>query len=194
MWRLAQTPFKRTMRPFVKYWLPVPLWIVVIFIGSSDLMSAEHTSRLLVPLLLWLKPDITGEAIVQVHFLLRKCAHLTEYAILAILLRRALYRGTNLREAVGFLYGTLVGGRAEAEIPGKDEFGLKLVAARTPHQIAAATVPQSKIRNRKSKIKMGLTGLEPVTLRLSSACSNQLSYRPASRLFKIADRKSQIGC
>ena len=30
--------------------------------------------------------------------------------------------------------------------------------------------------------KMGLTGLEPVTLRLSSACSNQLSYRPGSRL------------
>ena len=28
---------------------------------------------------------------------------------------------------------------------------------------------------------MGLTGLEPVTLRLSSACSNQLSYRPALR-------------
>ncbi len=28
---------------------------------------------------------------------------------------------------------------------------------------------------------MGLTGLEPVTLRLSSACSNQLSYRPAVR-------------
>ena len=28
---------------------------------------------------------------------------------------------------------------------------------------------------------VGLTGFEPVTLRLSSACSNQLSYRPASR-------------
>ena len=27
---------------------------------------------------------------------------------------------------------------------------------------------------------VGLTGLEPVTLRLSSACSNQLSYRPAN--------------
>ena len=25
---------------------------------------------------------------------------------------------------------------------------------------------------------VGVTGLEPVTLRLSSACSNQLSYRP----------------
>ncbi len=28
--------------------------------------------------------------------------------------------------------------------------------------------------------EVGLTGLEPVTLRLSSACSNQLSYRPGS--------------
>ena len=28
---------------------------------------------------------------------------------------------------------------------------------------------------------VGLTGLEPVTLRLSSACSNQLSYRPGVR-------------
>jgi hypothetical protein len=26
---------------------------------------------------------------------------------------------------------------------------------------------------------VGVTGLEPVTLRLSSACSNQLSYTPA---------------
>jgi hypothetical protein len=43
---------------------------------------------------------------------------------------------------------------------------------------------------------MGLTGLEPVTLRLSSACSDQLSYRPlcggfAARIvdfrFPIAD-------
>ena len=33
-----------------------------------------------------------------------------------------------------------------------------------------------------SKVRVvGLTGLEPVTLRLSSACSNQLSYRPPFR-------------
>ena len=30
---------------------------------------------------------------------------------------------------------------------------------------------------------VGLTGLEPVTLRLSSACSNQLSYRPLGHSF-----------
>ena len=31
-----------------------------------------------------------------------------------------------------------------------------------------------------TQLDMGLTGFEPVTLRLSSACSNQLSYRPGS--------------
>ena len=40
----------------------------------------------------------------------------------------------------------------------------------------------SPISNLKSLRMVGLTGLEPVTLRLSSACSNQLSYRPMSRL------------
>jgi hypothetical protein len=30
----------------------------------------------------------------------------------------------------------------------------------------------------RAQALVGLTGLEPVTLRLSSACSNQLSYRP----------------
>ena len=44
---------------------------------------------------------------------------------------------------------------------------------------------------------MGLTGLEPVTLRLSSACSNQLSYRPgiaaAPRNFRISIADFRFG-
>jgi hypothetical protein len=37
---------------------------------------------------------------------------------------------------------------------------------------------------------VGLTGFEPVTLRLSSACSNQLSYRPmAFHQFHPVNRK-----
>ena len=58
--------------------------------GSTDLMSAEHTSRFLIPFLRWLKPDLSAEAIAQIHLLLRKAAHLTEYAILSGLLLRAL--------------------------------------------------------------------------------------------------------
>jgi VanZ family protein len=80
---------------FLKYWLPVLLWLGFIFIGSTDLMSAEHTSRFLIPFLLWLKPDISPEALAQVHFILRKLGHVTEYAILAMLFWRALRRETN---------------------------------------------------------------------------------------------------
>ena len=45
----------------------------------------------------------------------------------------------------------------------------------TPEGIAPsqAPLPQNSL-----VALVGLTGLEPVTLRLSSACSNQLSYRP----------------
>ena len=35
-----------------------------------------------------------------------------------------------------------------------------------------------KIQNAWNLPMVGLIGLEPMTLRLSSACSNQLSYRP----------------
>jgi len=49
------------MRSFLKYWLPVLIWLCLIFIGSTDLMSAEQTSRFFVPFLRWLKPDVSPE-------------------------------------------------------------------------------------------------------------------------------------
>lgn len=64
-----------------------------MFVGSTDVLSAEHTSRFLVPFLLWLNPHISPATIVSIHFALRKIGHLTEYAILAALLWRGL-RGT----------------------------------------------------------------------------------------------------
>jgi VanZ family protein len=81
---------------FVKYWVPVFGWMLLIFLASGDLMSAEHTSRFLVPFLLWLKPDISVESLTLAHICVRKAAHLTEYAILALLLCRAVFRGTKL--------------------------------------------------------------------------------------------------
>ena len=76
-----------------------------MFIGSSDLMSAEHTSRFLTPLLRWLKPDISGAAVAQAHLLVRKAAHVIEYAILTGLLFRALrgnFERLSTRAAVAF--------------------------------------------------------------------------------------------
>jgi VanZ family protein len=60
----------------------------LIFAGSTDLMSAEHTSRFLVPFLLWLAPHISFKTIMTIQFFVRKAGHVTEYAILATLLWR----------------------------------------------------------------------------------------------------------
>ncbi len=92
-------------------------------------MSAEHTSRFLVPLLRWLKPEITAEACSQVQFLLRKAAHLTEYTILAILLWRAVYRGTNLKMKMSILFVVVLGGCAIFAV--SDEFHQSFVVSRT---------------------------------------------------------------
>jgi VanZ family protein len=114
--------------PFVKYWVPVIVWILSIFIGSGDVMSAEHTSRFLIPFLHWIKPDLSAETLAQVHFCLRKTGHLTEYAILALLLRRALGRGANFNSAKSTLFvSTLV---ACVLLAICDEFRQSFVASR----------------------------------------------------------------
>src|SRR6266478_8176216 len=77
-------------RRFVRYWMPVIVWMALIFLGSTDMLSAEHTSRFLVPFLRWLDPQISIATILSIHFALRKLGHLIEYGILAVLLWRAL--------------------------------------------------------------------------------------------------------
>src|SRR6266404_1741376 len=108
------------MQRLLKYWLPVLVWLCFIFIGSSDLMSAEQTSRIILPFLRWLKPDISMEAIAQIQFVVRKCAHVTEYALLALLLWRAVYRGTNLKPKTSILF--IVVWLACAVFAASDEF------------------------------------------------------------------------
>ena len=80
------------------------MWLGVIFFGSTDLMSAEHTSRFIVPFLRWLKPDMSPETLASMHFIFRKCAHVGEYAILALLLLRAAIAMTDFKRSVPILY------------------------------------------------------------------------------------------
>jgi VanZ family protein len=82
-------------RAFLKFWLPVLIWMALIFSGSSDSHSYEHSSRLIVPFLHWLFPHMTQTHVDQIHHLIRKCGHLTEYAVLALLLWRALHLSKN---------------------------------------------------------------------------------------------------
>ncbi|HVU28345.1 MAG TPA: VanZ family protein [Verrucomicrobiae bacterium] len=80
------------LRVFLKYWLPVLIWMTVIFLASSDTHSFNHSSELLAPLLHWLFPKISDDTVHLLVFIARKCAHFTEYAALALLLWRALRR------------------------------------------------------------------------------------------------------
>jgi VanZ family protein len=61
-----------------------------IFTMSTDIGSAAHTSRVIEPFVQWLRPDASVSDLDLAHFLVRKVAHLTEYAFLATLIFRAL--------------------------------------------------------------------------------------------------------
>jgi VanZ family protein len=77
------------LRPFFKYWLPVLIWMALIFSASGDSHSYEHSSRLIAPLLHWLFPQMPATQMDAIVYFARKCAHLTEYSVLALLLWRA---------------------------------------------------------------------------------------------------------
>ena len=68
---------------------PLLLWIVFISVASTGGFSAANTSPIIRPLLLWFLPNLTEQQLATVHFITRKVAHFSEYAVLAFLARRA---------------------------------------------------------------------------------------------------------
>jgi VanZ family protein len=106
-WKTAPKPFARTRRTLLamrvsrarlsKYWLPVLVWMAVIFYGSSDSASFQHSSRIIEPLVRWIFPSVSPGTVHDVVVAVRKTAHLSEYAVLAILLWRALATRPNLK-------------------------------------------------------------------------------------------------
>jgi VanZ family protein len=70
-------------------YFPLIAWLVFISFASSDNFNAGNTSRIIGPLILWLFPNTSQETLAVVHFITRKIAHFTEYAILGFLAARA---------------------------------------------------------------------------------------------------------
>lgn len=64
--------------------------MTVIFVASTDLGSAENTSRIIGPLLRWFNPDITDATIWGFQTVFRKFGHMAGYAVLAMLIWRSL--------------------------------------------------------------------------------------------------------
>lgn len=75
------------------YWLPVLLWMGLIFSASSDRMSFQHSSRVIGPMLRWLFPHLSDASVHATIVCIRKSAHVTEYALLALLLWRGVRKG-----------------------------------------------------------------------------------------------------
>lgn len=119
-------------RSFLKYWLLPIAWMCLIFLGSSDTHSYQHSSRIIEPLLHWLFPHMTQAHVEVIHHIFRKCCHLTEYAALGLLLWRAIrkpirhdprpwqWREAALAILIVFLYAST------------DEFHQRFVHGRTP--------------------------------------------------------------
>ena len=76
--RRVSGAFKR-----LRYWGPLVLWMAVIFWASADSGSGRRGSRLLGPILRWLMPQASPQRLDEVLFLIRKAAHVSEYAVLA---------------------------------------------------------------------------------------------------------------
>jgi VanZ family protein len=76
-------------RSFVSRHVPLLVWLGFISFASSNSFSASNTSRIIGPLVLLLFPHTSAETLATIHFITRKIAHFTEYAILGLLAARA---------------------------------------------------------------------------------------------------------
>jgi VanZ family protein len=72
----------------LKAWIAAILWLIVIAIESSALLSAHNTGRILYPMLHFLF-GLDWEHFEDWHFLIRKTGHVICYGTLSVLLFRA---------------------------------------------------------------------------------------------------------
>jgi VanZ family protein len=81
-----QTPSQSVLAP----WLPPLLWFVVIFLLSGESFSGTVTGTWMSTSLGWLLGDLDPDAVNVLNFWVRKTAHVAAYAVLSLLLFRAL--------------------------------------------------------------------------------------------------------
>jgi VanZ family protein len=98
---------------------PLLIWIGVILILGSSQGSMTRTSLIIRPILEFLFPTAPEETLQFYHGMIRKLAHLTEYAVLALFACRAFVRlsRSSFRRRFYVLAGLLV-----LTVAGTDEF------------------------------------------------------------------------
>lgn len=66
------------------------VWLITMFILSTDFFSSNETSRIIVPILAFFFPGLAPQQLQLWHGVIRKFAHITEYFILAIFTYRSI--------------------------------------------------------------------------------------------------------
>jgi VanZ family protein len=97
---MSEEVFKTSIHPEqsrLRRYAPLIIWMALIFFASTGEFSASNTTLVIKPLLRWLFPHISDERIAVFHFLLRKCGHFSEYAILGMLAAQAFIASSHAR-------------------------------------------------------------------------------------------------
>ncbi len=80
-------------RSLASLWLPVVVWMALIFVASADTESGYRGSRILAPIIRWFVPDIDPLSLQNTVLFARKGVHFVTFGFLAALLFRALSPG-----------------------------------------------------------------------------------------------------
>lgn len=114
------------------YFGPILLWMAVVFVMSSRAGSTEHSVSIVETLIQRVSPTfrqtLTPYQIDCLDYGFRKTCHVTEYAILALLLLRGLNRGRGRLSVRAAAAALLI----SALYASTDEFHQRFVPLRTP--------------------------------------------------------------
>jgi VanZ family protein len=81
----------------------------MVFISPlNDLLTSQSTSSFIVPIIKWLFPHASDDAVLTLHLLIRKTSHFLEYALLAFLLFRGFRGGNKTWRPAWVLYAGLI--------------------------------------------------------------------------------------
>jgi len=124
----SRVPPLTVIHAWLRAWWPALVWCTLIFLASTDGLSAEHTSRFFIPLLHWLFPSMSYDRIDDIHHIFRKVGHFVEYFIFFLLI----YRGVRgARKGFYWSWGVLAWAIA-AIYSLSDEFHQIFVPSRGP--------------------------------------------------------------
>lgn len=145
------------------------IWAAVIFWASGSEFSAANTGRWIIPVLHWLFPSASAGALAEIHFLIRKCGHFTEYFILGLLVLRGIRAGrreVRLRWALAAIaiaacYATLDEWH-QSFVPGRGGLELSDILIDTASAALAQAVTAIFMRRRSRRAER-MEGREPAS-------------------------------